>query len=130
MSDSNSNNHASANGAICWQDLTIDNAEQIRDFYQASLGWVAQSVAMDGYDDFAMYDSAGNCVAGICHHRGTNEGIPPQWLVYVQVDDLDQRLKNVLAHGGKIIREPRPLSGQRCAIIADPAGAVMAICGK
>ncbi len=28
-------------------------------------------------------------VAGICHARGGNTGLPPLWLIYITVDDPD-----------------------------------------
>ena len=40
---------------------------------------------MGDYVDYSMSDQDGNVVAGICHARGSNAGLPPQWLVYIQV---------------------------------------------
>lgn len=41
-------------GAIVWTDLTVDDAERVRDFYSAVVGWVASPVEMEGYSDFNM----------------------------------------------------------------------------
>jgi len=38
-------------GAIAWIDLTVPDAESLRDFYAAVAGWTPSAVAMDGYDD-------------------------------------------------------------------------------
>lgn len=45
---------------------------------------------MGGYSDFNMMPEGPDMpVAGICHARGTNAALPPQWLRYIVVADLD-----------------------------------------
>ena len=58
-----------APGQVAWIDLTVPNAEAVRDFYQQVTGWTASSVDMGGYADYCMSSAAGNMVAGICHAR-------------------------------------------------------------
>jgi predicted enzyme related to lactoylglutathione lyase len=113
-------------GSITWTDLTVGNAEQIRDFYQAVVGWTPERVPMDGYTDFVMNaDGAGT--AGICHARGANAELPPVWIVYITVEDLDHSLEQVRALGGTALTTPRSYAGGRYCIIKDPAGAVCAL---
>lgn len=112
-------------GRIGWQDLTVDNADQLRDFYTSVAGWQSQPLDMGGYDDYVMLSPDGQAgVAGVCHARGVNANIPPQWLVYINVEDLDASLKSVQQLGGEIIDGPRPLGDGRFVVIKDPAGAV------
>jgi len=60
-------------GSIAWRDLTVPDAEGVRDFYSAVVGWTSSAVQMDGYSDFSMVTPAsGKTVAGICHARGVN----------------------------------------------------------
>jgi len=57
-------------GSTGWIDLTIPNAEGIRDFYSNVVGWKSSPVAMDGYSDYTMTEpESGNAIAGICHSR-------------------------------------------------------------
>ena len=116
-------------GRISWTDLTVPDAADIRDFYEAVVGWQSEAVAMDGYVDFNMVTADGNePVAGICHARGRNDGIPPVWLVYIAVSDLAQSLKQVLRRGGAILDGPRTAeTGGGFAVIRDPAGAICAL---
>ena len=65
-------------GTIGWRDLTVENAVQIRDFYSDVVGWQHSPVAMGDYDDFNMLAGNGETVAGICHARGGNAGLPAQ----------------------------------------------------
>ena len=114
-------------GQIGWVDLTVDNASDVRDFYRAVVGWEFREVAMDGYADYAMTNLEGRDVTGICHARGVNEGLPPQWLVYFTVMDLQFAVDEVVARGGEVLREPTDMGAGSFAVIRDPAGAVCAL---
>ena len=124
MSDPNT----PAVGSVSWRDLTVANAEQLRDFYQSVVGWESQGVSMGGYDDYCMIAPAtGETVAGICHARGVNTDVPAQWLVYIIVEDVDRSAAKCVELGGHVIAGPRPMSGGRFCVIRDPAGAVCAL---
>lgn len=112
------------NGKMMWFDLTVDNAETVRDFYQQVVGWKPEAVDMGDYQDFNMKSEDGQTAAGICHRRGDNQGQPPQWMIYITVADLDQSLAACQAHGGQILVPIRGGGGSRFAVIQDPAGAV------
>jgi predicted enzyme related to lactoylglutathione lyase len=119
---------APAAGTIAWHDLTVADAETVRDFYAAVVGWQVQPVDMDGYEDFTMAaPGTGEGVAGVCHARGPNADLPPQWLLYVVVEDLDRSVEACSGHGGDVVAAPRPLAGGRFCVVRDPAGAVMAL---
>lgn len=116
-------------GSIGWIDLTVDKADQVRDFYHQVTGWRSEPTAMDNYDDYCMFGSASDQpVAGICHARGPNAGLPAQWLVYVTVDDLNQRVAKCVELGGQVIAATKDMgSAGRYCVIEDPAGAVAAL---
>ena len=112
-------------GTIGWRDLTVDNAEQLRDFYSEVAGWRSEPLSMGDYDDYVMLAPGGEAgIAGVCHARGPNANIPPQWLIYINVENLDASVGKVLELGGEIVDGPRPLGEGRFAVIQDPAGAV------
>ncbi len=115
-------------GTIGWRDLTVQDAEKIRDFYQGVVGWETSAVDMGGYSDFSMIPpGTDEAVAGVCHARGSNAGLPPQWLLYITVEDLDRSTAKCRELGGTIVVDPRPLAGGRFCVIRDPAGAVCAL---
>ena len=41
-------------GQIGWIDLTVPDAEAVRDFYQSVTAWSPSPVDMGGYNDFCM----------------------------------------------------------------------------
>ena len=114
-------------GSLCWQDLTVENATAIRDFYAAVTGWTPEPHDMGDYQDFVMNNAAGEGVAGICHARGINANVPPQWLIYIKVDDLDHCVAQCRERGGEVVDGPRDMGGHRFCVIRDPAGAVAAL---
>jgi uncharacterized protein len=119
-------------GAITWMDLTVQNADQIRDFYQAVVGWKPDAVDMGGYSDYNMSSpETKEPKAGVCHARGGNADLPAQWLIYITVANLDESMENCRREGGKIISGPRSVTGHgRYCVIQDPAGAVAALFEK
>jgi uncharacterized protein len=116
-------------GSIGWIDLTVENADQIRDFYRSVIGWNFTALEMGDYNDYCMDQPAdGKSVTGICHKRGGNAQLPSQWLIYITVADLDQSIARCIEGGGRVIAEPRNYGGQgRYCVIQDPAGAVAAL---
>ena len=116
-------------GTIGWTDLTVEDAERIRDFYARVVGWSPSPVAMEGYDDFNMNTpSGGQPTAGICHARGPNADLPPQWMIYIVVEDVDRSVARCTELGGRVVTGPRgSASTGRTCVIQDPAGAVAAL---
>jgi hypothetical protein len=114
-------------GTIGWHDLTVPDAEIVRDFYASVIGWTFEPVDMGGYSDYNMIPPGGTPVAGVCHQRGTNADIPTAWIVYFVVADVDESVEQVRQCGGAIVAGPKGEGGHRYAIIKDPAGAVCAL---
>ena len=115
-------------GAVTWRDLTVDDAQKVRDFYRRVVGWESSEQDMGGYSDFNMnLPGTEQTVAGICHARGSNANLPPQWLIYVTVEDVEQSAGRCVELGGEVIDGPRKMGGGRFCVIRDPAGAVAAL---
>jgi predicted enzyme related to lactoylglutathione lyase len=119
-------------GRIAWLDLTVADASATRDFYRQVVGWSVEDVQMsdasEPYADYSMSGDDGNPVAGVCHARGVNQGLPPIWMIYLPVGDLAESVRRVQEEGGKIIKETRGDDGEyTSAVIQDPVGACLAL---
>ena len=115
-------------GTIIWKDLTVENADVIRDFYGEVVGWKHEPVEMGGYADYNMMArKGGEPSAGICHARGANANLPAQWLMYVTVEDIDSSIRRAVELGGHLVDGPRGMGKNRFCVIRDPAGAVIAL---
>ena len=122
MSDTNN-----AVGTVGWIDITVDGAEDLRDFYADVVGWKPEPVDMGEYADFNMTDpDSGEARAGVCHSRGGNADLPGCWMAYFTVEDLEASMARCVKRGGKLLTEPRSAGGRYC-VIQDPSGAVCAI---
>lgn len=107
-------------GQVGWIDLTVDKAEELRDFYASVIGWTPSPVDMDGYFDYSMKDPHGDDVAGVCH---PNKWSVPEtlgrWIPYFVVADMDASLAKCADLGGKVLTAPTPtarVSGARFRI--------------
>jgi predicted enzyme related to lactoylglutathione lyase len=84
---------------------------------------------MGDYDDFCMQPPGdAQPVAGICHAKGENVGLPPVWLIYITVDDLDLSIRRCQQLHGKVLRAATVMGPRgRFCVIEDPAAAVCAL---
>ena len=114
-------------GTIAWIDLTVSDADGIRDFYAAVVGWKSDTVEMSGYQDYCMLPTSGEPAAGICHARGANAEMPPTWMIYITVDNLDGSMRQCEQLGGKVLTKPRRVGKDRYCVIRDPSGATCAL---
>jgi hypothetical protein len=115
-------------GAIEWHDLTVADAENVRDFYCSVVGWDSSAVSMGEYDDYNIkLPGTAETVAGVCHARGSNRNLPAQWLMYVRVADASESAETCKKLGGEVIDGPRKMGSGSFCVIRDPAGAVLAL---
>ena len=119
-------------GRICWLDLTVSDASVTRDFYCDVVGWSVQDVEMEEagkrYADFALCTSDGTAVAGVCHARGVNRGLPPVWLIGLPVGNLGESLRRVPNQGGEVVEARKGPDGEYAyAVVRDPVGACLAL---
>jgi len=118
-------------GFLSWFDLTVPNADNVRDFYSNVIGWKYEPVPMEkgNYNDYNMKAPESDLtVTGVCHSKGVNADLPAQWLLYFTVDNLDKSIEECKTNGGKVIVESKDMGsyGKYC-VIEDPAGAVCAL---
>jgi predicted enzyme related to lactoylglutathione lyase len=113
-------------GTIAWTDLTVPETEKVRDFYKELVGWESSPVDIgENYQDYNMMPPGSETpVAGICHAMGVNAGIPPQWMIYIVVEDLEQCKRRCVELGGKVLMQHPSM---HMCVIQDPAGAVCAL---
>ena len=118
-------------GTMAWLDLSVGNAENVKSFYEDVIGWKSESISMGDYDDYVMLEPInGEAVSGICHAQGVNKDLPPAWLPYFLVADIEASIAAVQAKGGALVTEVKSMGSDKYAVIKDPAGAACAIYQK
>lgn len=119
-------------GLMFWTDLTVDEPQIVLDFYKTLFNWSSFEVPMkdeeEAYVDYGMSIDEQTPGGGICHNRGKNKGIPPQWITYFYVPDVANSIAQCLSMGGKLIKESKKKDGTYIyAILQDPIGAVFGV---
>jgi predicted enzyme related to lactoylglutathione lyase len=100
----------------------------VREFYQSVIGWEADEFKVSDYNDYVISTAQNKqTVAGLCHARGDNANLPPQWIIYIKVHNLDESLAAARQKGGQVLVGPKPFGNARFCVLKDPAGAVFAV---
>jgi uncharacterized protein len=114
-------------GKVIWADLVTPDLNQAEHFYAGLFGWTFQAVAGDANYAVALMD--GEAVGGLLQRAiPSGEHRQPAWLTFIAVADVDAVKRSALAHGAKVLAEPKTYAQRgRQAVFADPDGAVFAV---
>jgi uncharacterized protein len=108
--------------SMCWSELNTPDSKAARAFYATVLGRPVEDMGVPGFD-YATVKAGDDSVAGIWGVPGE----PARWTTYFAVDDADAAVARATAAGGSVVREVQDSPYGRFAILADPAGAVLAV---
>jgi predicted enzyme related to lactoylglutathione lyase len=113
-------------GQFIWYELSTPDVEAAKKFYPRFTGWGTQQ--FDG--DYSMWTNDGTPIGGI--FRLTDEmraqGIPPNWMPYVETNDVDETARLATSLGGTVIVQPADIPGTgRYAVLQDPQGAAFGL---
>lgn len=116
-------------GKFSWNELATPDVEKAREFYSEVLGWSWREMDMGEGTSYTIWEVDGEDVGGAMQMSGPEwEGIPPHWMSYVAVDDVDARTAKVAEMGGTVNHGPMDIPGVgRFAVVTDPAGAVLSL---
>jgi predicted enzyme related to lactoylglutathione lyase len=111
--------------AFPWHEVYVPDSKAALDFYTKAFGMGTKEYPMGEMGTYHMLTVDGTPVAGV---MSTTEmqmpNVPPQWSVYLAVDDVDKRLKMAKDLGAKVVVEPMDIpSVGRMTLISDPQGA-------
>ena len=99
------------------------------DYYEAGCGWRIEPMqAPEGA--YYLCSLGDKPMAGIMDMSamGHLDGVPPHWFTYLAVADLDAAIKQTLAHGGVVQRDPWEVPGiGHIAIVTDTTGAAVGL---
>jgi uncharacterized protein len=116
-------------GHFCWLDLGTTDRMGAVTFYSQLFGWGHVDAPMDKdvYTLFNLKDRHTGAVYQL-NQEMLGQGIPPHWLLYVSVDDVDVAAARVEPLGGKVLMGPFDvMTVGRMAVIGDPQGATFAL---
>lgn len=123
---------ANGRGRFVWYELMTTDPEAAKKFYTDVVGWGTApfegAVGME-YTMWLKGKTPDTAIGGLMElpAEARQGGVPPHWLGYVAVPDVDAAAKRAEKLGGRIVHGPEdiPQVG-RFAILADPQGAALA----
>jgi predicted enzyme related to lactoylglutathione lyase len=119
-------------GMLSWADLGTTDLPSARRFYSELFGWSYQErqgpeglylvAQLRGRTASAIYDKSAEL---------REKGLPPHWMSYFAVANVDERASRIETLGGKLVAGPldagpKGAAGRMVAAL-DPAGAVFAL---
>lgn len=131
-------------GALTWNDLMTYEVGEAAEFYCELLGWEVAEIDMDGDNSSDADSDDGDDARGPEQRfvirngeklnggiatipKGAGEAIPPHWLPYFAVDDIETAASAVADNGGELMAGPIKVPTGQMAVAADPAGAVFGL---
>jgi predicted enzyme related to lactoylglutathione lyase len=113
-----------APGALCWNELSSPDLDASQAFYGELFGW-SVSPFEQSPEPYLSIMNGGAANGGI---RELNPpGMPPNWLVYFAVDDIDEGLAKVQELGGSTLAGPIDIGIAKFGVVQDPQRATFAI---
>lgn len=108
-----------------WYELMTPDPDASRDFYGHVIGWTFAE--MPGGDmPYTIISAGERPVGGMLTLNDDMKagGARPAWLGYIHVADVDAKVTEIEAAGGKLHLPPRDVPGAgRIAMLSDPGGA-------
>lgn len=118
----------SKEGEFCWNELMTSDISAAFTFYSQLFGWkIFQDMDMGPIGTYRVFGIGEKQLGGMMK---TPKGapMPPLWLYYTEVSDLDAAIGRVTKNGGKVMNGPMDVpGGGRIAQLMDPQGAAFAM---
>jgi hypothetical protein len=113
-------------GQFVWYELISPDPDASKKFYAQFTGWGAQQFDKN----YSMWTTSGSPFAGLyaLTPEMRQQGIPPNWMPYVESSDVDATARLATSLGGKVMSEPKDIPNVgRYAVLLDPQGAAFGI---
>jgi predicted enzyme related to lactoylglutathione lyase len=118
-------NDPPAPGTFCWDELQTSDQETAKKFYGAIFGWAGN--AGDDPMKYWHWQLNGKDIGGMMPLQGP-PGVPPHWLSYVAVVDVDASTKKAEGAGAKVLVPTMDIPGTgKFSVLQDPTGAAFAV---
>jgi predicted enzyme related to lactoylglutathione lyase len=115
-------------GEYRWSELVTTDHEAAFRFYRQLFGWEkSRDYDMGPMGKYLIFGQGGKDYGGM-FTKTKDMPMPPSWLYYAQVADLDAAIGRATAKGGRVLNGPMEVpGGARIAQLVDPQGAAFAL---
>jgi len=118
-----------APGSFCWIELATTDQAAAKAFYSALFGWSINDFPMGPGQSYTMFTLDGrNAAAAYTLDPKNMPGVPPNWALYISVENADAAAAKATEAGGKLLGGPFDVyEFGRMAVLQDPTGAVFCV---
>jgi uncharacterized protein len=113
-----------APGALVWNELSSPDLDASSAFYGGLFGWTVEPFEASPEPYLSIKNGEAN-------NGGMREldppGMPPNWLVYFGVEDIDAGIEKLTGLGGSKLAGPIDIGMAKIAVVQDPQGATFAL---
>jgi len=119
-------------GTFSWAELATSDPKAGKTFYTSLFGWSFLDTPIGpGPEDIYTRLQIGGKDVGALHklHPGqVAAGVPPNWMTYFTVDNVDETTKKVKPSGGTVLVEPFDVMDLgRMSVARGPEGAIFSL---
>jgi predicted enzyme related to lactoylglutathione lyase len=116
-------------GEASWHELITTDAPAAMKFYQHVFGWQpSETMDMGPAGKYQMFNRPHGMIGGIMPRPPEMANVPPNWLIYFRVSDVNAAAERIKANGGKVLSGPMEVpGGDKVLTAADPQGAVFGL---
>lgn len=114
-------------GSFSWHELATSDQDAAIAFYARLFGWESRGTHdMKAMGTYELFGRGAHVYGGVFTREKAT--VPPNWLVYVRVADLEGAGAAVAEHGGEVMFGPCDVpGGDRITICRDPQGGMFAL---
>lgn len=116
-------------GNFVWFDLSTTDLAAAKAFYTELLGWGTDTGDFGG-TEYTMWKIGDRTFGGMMplQDEARRMGVPPNWLGYVRVEDVDAAARKCGSLGGRVLLPGTDIPNVgRFAVLSDPQGAAIAV---
>ncbi|MFK0234427.1 VOC family protein [Streptomyces vinaceus] len=114
-------------GALIWNELSTGDIPAASAFYSAVLPLTTAKSEIPDVGEYTEFKVGGRAVGGMMDLAAMPTGVPPHWLPYFAVDDVDSVQAAAVRAGGSVKAPAFDMAAGRMAVLADPQGGTFAV---
>ena len=116
-------------GEASWHELMATDAPAAMKFYSEVFGWQpSETLDMGEAGKYHMFNRPHGMIGGMMNKPPEMANLPPHWMIYFLVPDINAAVERIKANGGQILNGPMEVPGGSWIVNAkDPQGAAFSL---
>jgi predicted enzyme related to lactoylglutathione lyase len=116
-------------GEASWHELMTTDAPAAMRFYSEIFAWKpSEALDMGPMGKYHMFDRPHGMIGGMMNKPPEMAHVPPHWMIYLRVPDINAAVERITANGGTILNGPMEVPGGDWVVNAmDPQGAAFSL---